>query len=95
MLIFIFVKQPSDLNKYLTIYALADFIGNISLWAYLPKYFRGIKVKNINIVKQIPAVMLLFIPQFENKVYNMLDTTMLGVLIKDKSETGYYEQSQK
>lgn len=95
VLIFIFVKQPSDLNKYLTIYALADFIGNISLWAYLPKYFRGIKVKNINIVKQIPAVMLLFIPQFENKVYNMLDTTMLGVLIKDKSETGYYEQSQK
>ena len=48
-LIFIFVKQPSDLNKYLTIYAVADFIGNISLWAYLPKYFKGIKVRNINI----------------------------------------------
>lgn len=94
-LIFIFVKIPSDLNKYLTIYALADFIGNLSLWVYLPKYFKGVKIRNINIAKQIPAILLLFIPQFENKVYNMLDTTMLGNMILDKSETGYYEQSQK
>lgn len=94
-LIFVFVKTPSDLNKYLTIYALADFLGNLSLWVYLPKYFKGIKIKNISIAKQIPAIMLLFIPQFENKVYNMLDTTMLGNMIKDKSEVGYYEQSQK
>ena len=39
--------------------------------------------------------MLLFIPQIANKVYNMLDTTMLGKLIADKAETGFYEQSQK
>lgn len=93
--IFILVKQESDLNKYLAIYALADFIGNVSLWLYLPKYFKGVKVKHINIVKQIPAITLLFIPQIANKVYNMLDTTMLGKMIVDKAETGYYEQSQK
>lgn len=94
-LIFVFIKTPEDLNKYLTIYALADFIGNISLWVYLPKYFKGVKIKNITIAKQIPAIILLFIPQLENKVYNMLDTTMLGKIIEDKSEVGYYEQSQK
>lgn len=94
-LIFIFVKEQSDLNKYLTIYAFADLIGNISLWLYLPKYFRGVKVKNINIINQIPAITLLFIPQIANKIYNMLDTTMLGKIILDKAETGYYEQSQK
>ncbi len=94
-LIFLLVKQRSDLNKYLMIYALADLLGNLSLWLYLPKYFKGVKVKNINIVKQIPALLLLFIPQITNKVYNMLDTTMLGKIIADKTETGYYEQSQK
>ena len=94
-LIFILVKQQSDLNKYLAIYAAADLIGNISLWLYLPKYFKGIKIKNVNIVKQIPAIALLFIPQIANKVYNMLDTTMLGKIIANKAETGYYEQSQK
>ena len=71
------------------------YFGNISLWAYLPKIFKGIKVKNINLVQQIPAIILLFIPQIANKVYNMLDTTMLGNLIADKSETGFYESAQK
>ena len=94
-LIFILVKEQSDLNKYLAIYAFADLIGNISLWFYLPKHFKGIKVKNISLTKQIPAIVLLFIPQIANKIYNMLDTTMLGKIIADKSETGYYEQSQK
>ena len=94
-LIFLIVKQESDLNKYLAIYAFADLLGNISLWFYLPKYFKGVKVKNINIVRQIPAILLLFIPQVSNKIYNMLDTTMLGKIITDKAETGYYEQSQK
>ena len=47
-LIFILVKQQSDLNKYLSIYAFADLLGNMSLWLYLPKYFKGIKVKNIS-----------------------------------------------
>ncbi len=94
-LIFLLVKEESDLSKYLAIYALADFFGNLSLWFYLPKYFRGVKIKNINIVRQILAIVLLFIPQIANKVYNMLDTTMLGKIIADKAETGYYEQSQK
>ena len=94
-LIFILVKQQSDLNKYLAIYAFADLIGNISLWLYLPKYFKGIKVENISFTKQIPAIILLFVPQIANKIYNMLDTTMLGRIIADKSETGFYEQSQK
>lgn len=94
-LIFLVVKQESDLGKYLAIYAFADLIGNISLWFYLPKYFKGIKIKNINIVRQIPAIALLFVPQIANKIYNMLDTTMLGKIIVDKAETGYYEQSQK
>lgn len=39
--------------------------------------------------------MMLFIPQIANKIYNILDTTMLGVLIIDKSEVGFYEISQK
>ena len=94
-LIFIMVKTQSDLITYMYIYSLADLIGNLSLWIYLPKYFKGVKVKNINIIRQIPAIALLFIPQITNKLYNMLDTTMLGILIENKAETGYYEQSQK
>ena len=94
-LIFIFVKKHEDLIKYMYIYSIADFIGNLTLWMYLPKYFRGVKIKNISIFRQLPTIILLFIPQIATKLYNMLDTTMLGKIIVDKTETGYYEQSQK
>ncbi len=94
-LIFIFVKKREDLTTYMYIYSLADFIGNLTLWMYLPKYFRGVKIKKINLAHQVKPIILLFIPQITSKLYNMLDTTMLGRLVADKSETGYYEQSQK
>ena len=94
-LIFIFVKREEDLITFMYIYSLADLIGNLTLWAYLPRYFKGVKVHNLNLVHQIQPIILLFIPQITSKLYNMLDTTMLGKIIEDKAETGYYEQSQK
>ena len=93
--IFIFVKERSDLNKFILIYSLADLIGNLSLWLYLPKYFKGVKVGKLSIMQNLPQILLLFIPQVSNQLYKILDTTMLGQIIADKAETGYYEQSQK
>ena len=94
-LIFILVKNQNDLIKYVTIYAIADLVGNLSLWIYLPRYFKGIKVKNINVKKHIIPIILLFIPQIAGQVYNMLDKTMIGRMIADKSEVGYYEEAIK
>ena len=94
-LIFLLVKNPNDLEKYLMIYAVADLIGNLLLWLYLPKYFKGVKVKNINVFKHLSAIVLLFIPQIANQIYNMLDKTMIGNILEDKTEVGYYEQGQK
>lgn len=94
-LVFIFVKTKEDLAKFTLIYSLADLIGNLSLWLYVPKYIKGAKVKNINILKHLPQIMLLFIPQIANQIYKILDTTMIGSLVDNKAETGYYEQGQK
>ena len=35
-LVFILVKNKEDLAKFILIYSLADLIGNLSLWIYLP-----------------------------------------------------------
>lgn len=94
-LVFLLVKTREDLAKFTLIYSLADLIGNISLWLYLPKYFKGIKVDNINVKKHLPHIIMLFIPQIANQIYKILDTTMIGWLVQDKSETGYYEQGHK
>ncbi len=94
-LVFLLVKAREDLAKFTLIYSIADLVGNISLWFYLPKYFRGIKVKNINVFKHLPEILLLFIPQIANQIYKILDTTMIGKIVENKIETGYYEQAQK
>lgn len=94
-LIFILVKTPEDLIKYITIYAIADTVGNVSLWFYLPKYFKGVKIGKVRVFAHLPAMIMLFIPQIANQVYNLLDKTMIGRIITDKSEVGFYEQGQK
>lgn len=93
--IFIFVKTHEDLWKYLLIYSLADLLGNLSLWFYLPKYFKGVKIKNVTLVKHILPIILLFIPQIASKVYAIIDKTMIGYIIEGKAELGNYEEAYK
>lgn len=93
--IFIFVKTKNDLPLYFIIYVASLFIGNLSLWLYLPKYLVKINKKKINILKHYKPIIGLFIPQIAIQVYTMLDKTMIGAIIADKSEVGCYEQSQK
>lgn len=93
--IFVFIKQPTDIGKYLLIYSLSNLIGNISLWFYLPKYIVKTPLKDLKFLKHLKPTVILFVPQIATQIYTVLDKTMIGGLISDKSEVGYYEQSQK
>ena len=93
--ILVFVKTKNDLSIYILIYVLSNFIGNISLWIYLPKYIEKIKINELNIFKHLKPTLWLFIPQIAMQIYTVLDKTMIGTIIEDKSEVGYYEQAQK
>jgi len=93
--IFAFVKKTDDLGIYFWIYVLSTLFGNISLWAYLPKYLKKTKVRQLNVAQHIKPTIGLFIPQIAIQVYTILDKTMIGTIVLDKSEVGYYEQSQK
>lgn len=93
--IFIFVKTKNDLIKYFVIYMLSTLLGNASLWFYLSKYIVKVKIRELNIFKHLKPTIMLFIPQIAIQVYTLLDKTMIGTIISDKSEVGYYEQAQK
>ena len=95
ILIFILVKDPKDLWKYICIYAISEFLGNLSLWIYLPKYLKRVKIRELNIIQHLKPTLELFIPQISLQIYAVIDKTMLGTMIVDKSEVGYYEQTQK
>ena len=93
--IFIFIKSPADIYKYFFIITLANILGNFSLWLYLPKFLKKVKLKELKIFRHLKATLVLFIPQIATQIYTVLDRTMIGEICEDKSEVGYYEQAQK
>lgn len=93
--IFVFIKTKTDVGKYLFIYVISTLLGNLSLWFYLPQYIQKIKIKELNLRRHIKPTIVLFIPQIATQIYTILDKTMIGSMITDKSEVGFYEQSQK
>lgn len=95
ILIFVFIKKPSDLWIYFCIYAISNFLGNVTLWFKIKKYIKFRKVKLRDLKKHIKPTISLFIPQIATSIYTVLDKTMLGNLSNNISEVGFYEQSQK
>lgn len=93
--IFVFVKESSDLYKYFIIYVFSNFLGNLTLWFYLPKYVEKVSMKNLNIFRHLKPTFFLFLPQIATQIYTVLDKTMIGTIVFNKAEVGYYEQAQK
>lgn len=93
--IFIFVKTPNDIGKYLIIYVLSSFLGSLMLWINIKKYIAKVKLRDLNIKKHLKSILILFVPQVAMHIYTVLDKTMIGAITNDMSEVGYYEQTQK
>lgn len=92
---FIFVKTENDISNYLLIYALSTLLGNLSLWLWLPKFVAKPDPNEFNVFRHVRPALALFIPQIAVQIYTVLDKVMLGTLLSDKAEVGYYEQSHK
>lgn len=95
LLILLIVKNESDLIKYFLIYTISNFFGFLILWVNLKKYVIKVKFSKLNIVGQLKPTISFFLPQIAIQIYTVLDKTMLGAMINDMAEVGYYEQSQK
>lgn len=90
---FVFVKTKDDVGIYLLVYALSTLLGSATLYINIGKIIE--KPKKIELKKHIKPLLRLFIPQIAIQVYVVLDKTMIGFILKDMSEVGYYEQAQK
>lgn len=92
--IFVFVKDINDLVKYTMILALANLLGNITFWFYIPNIFGFKNIRFDKLSSHLRAAIALFIPQIAIQVYILLSKTLLGILT-DTTQVGYYENSQK
>ena len=94
-LIFLFVNSSDDLLLYVICHSATLFLGNLSMWAYIPKLVGKVKVRELEIKKHIRPTIVLFLPQIATSVYTVLDKTMIGFLTGVEEEVAYYEQGQK
>ena len=95
LLIFLFVKSSNDLYLYVICQSTTLFLGNLSMWVYVPKLIGKSELKKLNVKKHIKPTMVLFLPQIATSVYTVLDKTMIGLLTGIEEEVAYYEQGQK
>lgn len=93
--VFLFVKQPSDLIIFLIINLLANFFCNFILLLFLHKHICKVNIKSLKLLRHLKPTIILFIPQVANQIYTVLDKVMLGAIISDKTELGFFEQAEK
>lgn len=93
--IMLLIKNSNDLYKYFFIKCVSDLIGYSILWFDLKKFINLRKIDEINIFKHIVPNLQLFIPQIAIQIYAVLDKTMIGKILGEMVQVGYYEQSQK
>ncbi len=93
--IFAFIKNDSDLTKYIIITVIFSAIP-ILILTFLPgKGIKKIKIKELSIMRNIKGCIILFIPQICIQIYTVCDKIMLGNLQNNISEVGYYEYANK
>lgn len=95
ILVFTIIKNPDDLAKYILIYVISTMLGVLALLPYLKKYVIKIQFKELNIKKHIKPILILLIPQIASQIYTLIDRVMIGNILNDMAEVGYYEQTQK
>ncbi len=93
--IFTFVKNQTDLWIYVMILSLTQTLANISLWIYVPKFVNKVSLRSIRLKKHFHETLVYFIPTIAISVYTILDKTLIGLITKDTSENGNYEQATK
>lgn len=94
ILIFTFVKNQSDLLKYILIITGTTLLGNLSLWPYLREYVVHIKLSNFNLKKHLIPTLALFIPQVAINIYTVLNKIMLGNMVSVEA-AGFFDSSDK
>ena len=95
VLLFVFIKNPSDLKLYVFIMSLTSLLGTMTMWLYLPKFLKKVPFKNLRIFSHLKETFIYFIPTIATSIYTVLDKTLIGLITHSTNENGYYEQATK
>lgn len=93
ILIFVFVRNDTDLLKYAIIMSGSALVSQLYLWVLLKKYVRFMQRKFADIFRHFKECFILFIPVIAYSIYRIMDKTMLGA-ISGTVPLGYYQNAE-
>lgn len=92
--IFIFVRRPSDLWKYILLLGVAQLGGSLTLWPYLRGSIHRVKLCDMHPLRHFYPAFLLFIPTITTQVYVVVNRLMLGRM-STQAATGQFDYGDK
>ncbi|KKP59209.1 MAG: Polysaccharide biosynthesis protein [Candidatus Magasanikbacteria bacterium GW2011_GWC2_34_16] len=94
ILIFVLVRDSSNLVVYIAILSFGTLFSQIFLWLYLPKFaiFKLVSIRSIR--SHFKPLMILFVPIIAVSIYTIFGKLILGAFI-GFSDTGVFENSLK
>lgn len=94
-LIFILVKQSSDLWIYTLIVSGGLLMGQLIMIPQAIKYVRPIRFNWLDVKEHIKPLLVLFISVIATALYTIFDKTLIGLLSPSINDVAYYEYSSK
>ncbi len=94
VLIFVFIKEPKDLNKYVFIMTFSTFFSQFVMWFNLNRYVKRTRIELWEALQRFKPIVMLFIPVLAIQLFSIVDKTMLG-LMADKQQVGFYENANR
>lgn len=77
-LIFLLVRSPHDLSKYIFLLGGSSLLGTLSLWPYLKGQINLVPLHDLQPFQHLYPTILLFIPTITTQIYLVVNRIMLG-----------------
>lgn len=94
ILIFIFINDAQDVNLYIFIMSLSNFVSVVVMWLTAKRYIDYMKIDIISLKKHILPMFKMFIPVLATQLFSMTDKIFLGAMMGVDS-VGIYENAYK
>lgn len=95
VLVLTLVKKPEHLWIFVLISSGSTLLGNMSMWLTLPKFVQRVNISQLRVWRHLRHTLVYFIPTIAGSIYHQLDKLLLGIITKETSYVGFYEQANK
>ncbi len=92
---FLFVTNKNTLWIYMIIHSLMYLLPFSLMWISLFKYISFKNIHHFSIVNHFNQSLIYFIPTIAASLFMVIDKSMLGFIVENKKENGYYEMSSQ